>query len=1177
MKMINKFIYLTLFLMLTISTMDAASRDIDVQKGWSQLTVPYDNVKVDLLVAEDNIDVIWARQNGRYKIASRNSEYIDMANDSYEIGIIRGLSYGESIYVFAKEDTTITFVGQENHNPPVRSDHLTSMWQQMSRDDFKSTKWNVISKIAEGQLIIASKIVMKDGRPSIKVYSNDPTEVAKINPEFFEDFEVSADESFWIKDVTNVNSINKFDFSVLQTPNEGGDMARFAIEATSTSKNKSYLAVRIVAFKDGDPSNKEHILFDDYIKLNQGVQEIPIVMPMLLSSDFGSYRVYAIKDLAAQYDTVGIDLYNIADEDPADVESAYRDILQDAEYITVGLNGNNSDVVYSMKMESREYANSVLYYDPLKELNKLAQNQSKDLSEFTYSNIPKHTEFQLSIEAYGNGGVAIKSTKVKAYLTVDGTPREIVVMSDRSRLEDSYQLDYVEITLPDEKHSVDLVLPLMLYGVEGLQDSTDKTLYDDVMSQLKADNDKYKICLDSSCSQWIFKREFTVGFAVADASDGTTEPTAGDIIGSTKVTLYSDTFSEKKLNDYESKDTTISLLNLLLKEDTYNNENDKRRIGIVGAGAGTTRLIDDLSALQKGLADGADAKSLFDPLVTYEQSLVDMLLYNRDAEGAIDVNSVADTALHGYWDTYTKVADVINHLCDRKSYFTLTVPYSKEVNDPDGGNDIDILTATGDLCLYNVEYSYLNTLTASEIGIIADNFHGFVTVKNSRNEEDRVADFWNPLFTLNNATLHMPESFMKTMPIINKKMGGAAVFSSKMAIDSELNELRTNAYVDVDVALIKDFKILDLDFETVISGSDTEASRFDFSLYSINPTDDENAFAIKKIFVFHQKIHTTYQNDKTIDMTFVKGKSIHFQLGPVPVFFEFEIGLYSFFKMGIHVDITDHLMVYAIPGARIFGTLAGGLGIDFKILSLDIGIILDDFTVIRASVPVVAILEDLRLDKNGFSSVFKLYGNVEMRALELTVGVFGRIKVSGKSIVNLTIDIFSYDGFSPLKLAGLTVGEGKPSDKTKCQEAYYGFELFCIKKELKLEFKFSGLTTAECKLLDDEYLRRAVYDGDTTYLYSTNEYRKVRGCTNDGYEFANVSLDTWMLSDTQMDDVNNVEFWKWDSRALISQEIEAEIEEDPYATPWADAWNTSDDGNTDDVHERWKALTGYEW
>ena len=511
MKMINKFIYISLLLAVVVSSLSAASRDVEVQQGWSQLTVPYDNVKVDLLVADDNIDVIWAYQNGRYKIASRNSDYIDMANDSSEIGIIRGLSYGESIYVFAKEDSTITFVGQENYNPPVRSGHLTSMWQQMSRADFKSTQWNVISKIADGQLFIASKIVMKDGRPSIKVYSNDPAEAAKISPEFFEDFEVSENESFWIKDVTNVDSINRFDFSIVRTPDEGGDMAEFAIDATSTNTNKSYLSVRIVAFKDGDPSNKEHILFDDYVKLNQGVQNISVVMPMLLSSDFGSYRVYAIQDLAAQYDRVDIDLYNIIDEDPAEVESAYRDILLNAEYRNVVLSGNNGDVVYSMKMESREYANSVLYYDPLAQLNKLAQNQSKDLSEFSYANLPKHTEFQLNIEAYGNGGVAIKSTKVKAYLTVDGTPREIVVMSDRTRLEDSYQLDYMEITLPDEKHGVDLVLPLMLYGVEGLQDNTDRTLYNDVMSQLQADNDKYKICLDSSCSQWIFKREFTVG------------------------------------------------------------------------------------------------------------------------------------------------------------------------------------------------------------------------------------------------------------------------------------------------------------------------------------------------------------------------------------------------------------------------------------------------------------------------------------------------------------------------------------------------------------------------------------------------------------------------------------------------------------------------------------------
>ncbi len=278
--------------------------------------------------------------------------------------------------------------------------------------------------------------------------------------------------------------------------------------------------------------------------------------------------------------------------------------------------------------------------------------------------------------------------------------------------------------------------------------------------------------------------------------------------------------------------------------------------------------------------------------------------------------------------------------------------------------------------------------------------------------------------------------------------------------------------------------------------------------------------------------------------------------------------------------MTDHFAVYAIPGARIFGSLAGGLGISLGVLSLDIGIALEDFTVIRVAVPVVAQLDEFKLNKDGFSSVFKLFGDVHMRAAEITVSIFVKIKVIAVNI-KVGIDLFTYHGFDPLDLAGLPVGTDEARLTSICQENYRGYELFCIRKELAIKFKFAGLNDSECQLLDEDYLRRADYENDTTYLYSTNEYRKVRGCINDKYEFNNVSLDDWQLTQAQQDDIDNIEFWKWDSRALISHHLGLdEIEEDPYATPWADAPFPEADGdeaNDDAVHETWKDLTGFNW
>ena len=138
MKTINKIIQIITFTLLVLGGLNAASTDVELTKGWNQIRVPLDHVKIDVLLAEENVDVIWAYQNARFNLATNNKEYLKLADRSYETGLLRSLSFGESIYILAKEAVNITFVGQKNLNPPVRSEVLTSVWTQMSKKDFKT-------------------------------------------------------------------------------------------------------------------------------------------------------------------------------------------------------------------------------------------------------------------------------------------------------------------------------------------------------------------------------------------------------------------------------------------------------------------------------------------------------------------------------------------------------------------------------------------------------------------------------------------------------------------------------------------------------------------------------------------------------------------------------------------------------------------------------------------------------------------------------------------------------------------------------------------------------------------------------------------------------------------------------------------------------------------------------
>ncbi len=1153
---------LLLIMLLATSALMGASKSVMLQKGWNQLSVPLDHIKIDLLLADANVDVIWAYQNGRYHLASKNSEYLQIANRSFDIEILKSLSYGESIYVLAKDASEMIFVGQTNTKPPVRSNKITSMWRQVSRNDFASVQWNVVSRITQGHNIIAAKIVMEDNRPSLRVYSSDPNEAAKISANYFEDFEVGEHESFWVRDVTNLDTLDTFSFALDNTPSQGGELIKAKIKASSSNKNKHFLVLRIVALKDGNTDNKEYVLFDDYIPINQGDQSVDIVMPMLLTQNFGNYTIYAIADLAAQYDKEGIDIYNRDSYNEAQIKSAYTKILQRVPSSSVNLSGNSDKVSYSLKMQSREYANSIYYYDPLKELNRIAKNQAKDISNFGYLDLEKHAEFQFNLQAFGNSGKPIEKSQIKAYLHVNGTPKEVIILGGESG--ESHTIENMKVTLPDEINGKDIVLPLMLYGTTSLKNSSDATLYNDVLSELSKD-EKNKICLDEKCSQWIYKKSFELSIAVAHNS----EPTQGDILATTSVTLVSETFGDKQINDYESSDTTLSLMDLLLDETIYNNANEKRAFGKVG---GSEVLIDDLTQLKSDLKANVQENKIFDPLQTLEQSTIDRLLYSRDDKGGVDYDSIANEALHTLWSQYTSLGDVANNLCDRKNYFKHTVPYTKTVNDPDGGEDIRIATATQDLCLYNIKQSYLETLPADIIEQIAQHFRDFVRLKNSVSEDEQIANFWNPLFAINNDTIHIPQKFVKEMPIIGYEMGGGVAFSSKLALDSELNELRANAYVDVDAVLIKGFKLVDLDFETVISASDSEASRFDLFLYTV---DLENITDIKKVYMFSQQIQTHYTNDKKIDTSFAFGEKINFTIGVVPCFFEFEVGAYLFIHSGIDLDFTDHFSLYAVPGVRLFGSLAGGLSVSVKVLDISVGVKLDDFTIITASVPVVASLEEFRFDREGLGATFKVFGNLEMKVAEISVGIFANISIAGAELIGLSATIFSFNGIDPLKLLFLKVGEGEADDVTECQSFYRGWEIFCIKKELALEFEFDGLTRAQCSLLDKEYARRKDVDNDTSFLYLTSEYRKVRGCINDSYEFESVTLEDWQLTDEQMSELSNDDFWKWDSRATINRALEEESDKESEPEPWAGGWEKSISVGDDPLNEKWKELVGY--
>ena len=98
--------FITLFL---ISPLSAADKTVSLSQGWNQIRVPLDSIKMSILKDTPNVSVIWAFQNGRYNLATNDLNYKLLGQQDSSVGEIRALTYGESLYIFADEETSMTF------------------------------------------------------------------------------------------------------------------------------------------------------------------------------------------------------------------------------------------------------------------------------------------------------------------------------------------------------------------------------------------------------------------------------------------------------------------------------------------------------------------------------------------------------------------------------------------------------------------------------------------------------------------------------------------------------------------------------------------------------------------------------------------------------------------------------------------------------------------------------------------------------------------------------------------------------------------------------------------------------------------------------------------------------------------------------------------------------------
>jgi hypothetical protein len=189
----------SLLFLLLFNIVYGVTKEIEVEIGWNQLTVPLDNINLHKLADESTI--IWQyafEHNGTNKIwkaYTKDQTPLDQIALNSEIELIAHLDKGDGIYLLASSQT-ITFEGDEPNYAQMPFIGLYNEWQTLSARSFNKPDGGYISTILGKRPAIAMRVI----NDKLVGYSTDEEIKNKLEDAgIFEDFYINHQESFWAK------------------------------------------------------------------------------------------------------------------------------------------------------------------------------------------------------------------------------------------------------------------------------------------------------------------------------------------------------------------------------------------------------------------------------------------------------------------------------------------------------------------------------------------------------------------------------------------------------------------------------------------------------------------------------------------------------------------------------------------------------------------------------------------------------------------------------------------------------------------------------------------------------------------------------------------------------------------------------------------------------------------
>lgn len=690
--MLKLFLFL---LFLFYMNLQAETKIVNVKSGWNQLNVPLNNININTLA--EHAKIIWHYGydiNGSkqvWKAYSKDSEMLKRIALNSKSSVLTSLNAGDGIYLLA-EGGSVTFEGDPVENETVFRG-IYSQWQSISPKAFYAEHGAYISALLGTRPTVAMRVI----NDKLVGYSNDTTTADKLKKiGIYEDFFVNEDESFWAKDLKDIEGLSVSDITLMGYPDmgeipstyEGGRKIAVDVELTSQKDlNLVHIDLLLVKGSSEEIANgtaKITPLLSESHVIDKGLNQyrMTTTLPFIEKNLTGEYKIIPILAFNEQLKDKNINESSSKTETTIATLDITNSVIASSPYITFEISGNYSDVSFEF-LDASLTSKSAYLYDAHTEVSRIARQSNIEMSDVDFSYFNGTLLSKISIAAYGNEGNDLNDVVVGAFVLLGEGAKEhfeeLYVFGPRVNDENNesnismnwgygYRVGDMKIRTDINNEKKDITLNILAMDTDGIStDTTSSKVYSDILDEMKRSGKKE--CIDSLCSAYFYTKLFEIGIVldkdVKNENDGIGEGWQLTDMKRLKVTLFSETF-------YMSEDEIDAVLANPVKQTelTTGQSNAPQRDTRTSATTLENLKYYEAALINKPLIKYAKDQKAWFPYIEYDGQVYDYTSDNKFLEKA-SVYGFAHSGVDGFTNSggFDSTTGAVYNECNRQELF----------------------------------------------------------------------------------------------------------------------------------------------------------------------------------------------------------------------------------------------------------------------------------------------------------------------------------------------------------------------------------------------------------------------------------------------------------------------------------------------------------------------------